>query len=72
MPDRMPVRATRNGGLDFIEVPTAAENLVAALRRERAGYVMRGLKDRVAAVDAELRRLLPPAQAPQKTKNRSQ
>lgn len=30
---------------------------VASLQRERAGYVLRGLDDRVAAVDAELKRL---------------
>jgi hypothetical protein len=30
---------------------------VVALVRERAGYVVRGLDDRVAAVDAELARL---------------
>ena len=30
---------------------------IAALVVERAGYVSRGLTDRVAAVDAELRRL---------------
>lgn len=33
------------------------EEIVAALHRERAGYVQRGLKDRVAEVDAELKRL---------------
>lgn len=40
--------------------------MVAALLRERAGYVQRGLKDRVAAVDAELERHghKPPAETP--------
>ncbi|WFF07248.1 hypothetical protein O7622_01205 [Micromonospora sp. WMMD1076] len=57
MPDRVEVRAVRNGGVDHIEVPTAEETLIAALRRERAGYVQRNLPDRVAAVDAELSRL---------------
>lgn len=33
------------------------EAIVAALHRERAGYVQRGMKDRVAEVDAELKRL---------------
>jgi hypothetical protein len=33
------------------------EELVAALLREREGYVRRGLDDRVAQVDAELARL---------------
>lgn len=32
---------------------------IAALQRERAGLAMRGLKDRVAAVDAEIARLTP-------------
>lgn len=36
---------------------SADEAIVAALRREREGYVLRGLKDRVAAVDTELKRL---------------
>ncbi|MFI6270729.1 hypothetical protein [Micromonospora zamorensis] len=57
MPDRIEVRAVRNGGVDHIEVPTADEALVAALLRERAGYVTRSRPDRVAAVDAELNRL---------------
>lgn len=33
------------------------EGVIAALRRERAGYVLRKLDDRVAGVDAELKRL---------------
>jgi FixJ family two-component response regulator len=57
MPDRIPVRAVRNGGLDFIEVPTRDEQLIAALLRERAGYVVRNLPERIAAVDVELHRL---------------
>lgn len=31
-------------------------DVIAALRRERAGYLQRNLKDRVAEVDAELKR----------------
>lgn len=57
MPDRIPVRAVRNGGLDHIEVPTRDEAHIAALQRERAGYVQRNLPERVTAVDAELSRL---------------
>lgn len=57
MPDRIPVRATRNGGLDYIEVPTRDEALVASLLLERRGYVIRNLPERVAQVDVELRRL---------------
>lgn len=40
--------------------------LIAALRAERAGYVLRGLPDRVAEVDAQLEQLgaQPPMPAP--------
>lgn len=31
-----------------------AENMIAALKRERAGYVARGLTDRVRQVDEQL------------------
>lgn len=31
------------------------ENMIAALKRERAGYVARGLDDRVGQVDEQLR-----------------
>lgn len=57
MPDPIEVRSVRTGGLDRIEVPTAQEAQIEALRRERAGYLVRNLPDRVAAVDAELQRL---------------
>ncbi|MER6956013.1 hypothetical protein [Streptomyces sp. NPDC000618] len=33
------------------------DNMLAALKRERAGYVSRGLDDRVAQVDEEIARL---------------
>lgn len=56
MPERIPVRAVRNGGLDFVERPTADENWIAALRRERQGYLERGNAEGVALVDAELER----------------
>lgn len=36
---------------------TQREAYAEALRRERAGYVMRGLDNRVKAVDAELKRI---------------
>lgn len=43
--------------------PVTEAEMVAALLREREGYVVRGLPERVAAVDAELRRrgVEPPA-----------
>lgn len=54
MPQRIEVKNLRSGGTDWIEVPTADEQTRDALRRERAGYVTRGLDDRVAAVDDAL------------------
>lgn len=35
----------------------STDNIIAALKRERAGYVSRGLTDRVDQVDAEITRL---------------
>lgn len=42
------------------------ENMISALLRERAGYARRGLEDRVAAVDEQLRLrgAEPPAEQP--------
>ncbi|GAA3077859.1 hypothetical protein [Streptosporangium carneum] len=57
MPEQVPVRSVRTGGTDYIEVPTPEEQQVAALRREHAGYLTRGLGDRAEQVAAELRRL---------------
>lgn len=38
--------------------PTAMERAyMDALKRERAGYELRGMKDRMAQVDAELKRM---------------
>jgi hypothetical protein len=36
--------------------PLTEDGMVAALLREREGYVVRGMAERIAAVDAELRR----------------
>ncbi len=57
MPERIEVRAVRNGGRDYMEVPTARESMIAALREERRGYATRGLIDRVELVDIELAKL---------------
>lgn len=57
MPEQVPVRAVRTGGLDHLTVPTRDETLIAALERERLGYVQRNLPARVAAVDEQLRLL---------------
>jgi hypothetical protein len=67
MPDRETAVNVRTGETAVTEVPTAQEAVVAALLRERAGYVLRGLDARVEAVDAELERLGAPQPKPAKT-----
>lgn len=57
MPQKIPVRSTRTGGLDYLTVPTDKENWIAAYLRERQGYVLRKDPAGVALVDAELARL---------------
>lgn len=57
MPEQVPVRSIRTGGLDHLEVATPEEAYVAALLREREGYARYGRSERVDAVDAELDRL---------------
>jgi hypothetical protein len=57
MPEQIPVWAVRNGGTDYIEAATPEEAYVAALRRERAGYLQYDKQDRADAVTAELRRV---------------
>jgi uncharacterized small protein (DUF1192 family) len=42
------------------------QSYIAGLVEERRGYVVRGLDDKVAAVDAELRRLGAKAETPAK------
>jgi hypothetical protein len=57
MPDLIPVRAVKNGAVDYIEQPTQDELIVEALLRERAGYLQYRRHDDAAQVDAELARL---------------
>jgi FixJ family two-component response regulator len=71
MPDRIPVRAVRNGGLDFIEVPTAEETWIAAYQQERQAYLDRGDAESAALVAAELVRLGAPIESPTTTRKRS-
>jgi hypothetical protein len=55
--------------------PVTDDPYAAALLRERKGYVARGLTERVAAVDAELRRVgvVPPDESgPPKTEQAEQ
>jgi hypothetical protein len=57
MPERIEVRSTRTGGVDYIERPTNEEAYIAALFRERRGYEINGDAELVEAVNKELRRL---------------
>ncbi|MFI6819262.1 hypothetical protein ACIBG7_43225 [Nonomuraea sp. NPDC050328] len=57
MPEQVPVRSVRTGGIDYVELPTPEEATIAALRREREGYLRYGKSDRAAQVEVELRRL---------------
>ena len=54
MPELIPVTAVRNGGQDFIEVPTQNERIVASLLAERAAYVRACNSVDVANVNTEL------------------
>ncbi|MFF9324039.1 hypothetical protein ACF1AY_04900 [Streptomyces sp. NPDC014776] len=57
MPEKETATNVRTGETVTTEVPTADEAYVAALLREREGYARHGREDRLADVDAELRRL---------------
>ncbi len=57
MPERVPVRSTRTGGTDYVELATPDEAYVEGLRRERAGYLRYGKSERAEQVAAELRRV---------------
>lgn len=54
MPDRVEVTAVRNGGKDFIEVPTEQERWIAALLTDRAGYITVGALHLIPAIDETL------------------
>ncbi|MEU6490388.1 hypothetical protein ABZ890_08340 [Streptomyces sp. NPDC046984] len=57
MPEKETATNVRTGETTTTEVPTADEAYVSALLREREGYAIHDRADRVAAVDAELKRL---------------
>ncbi|MGW7239733.1 hypothetical protein [Streptomyces sp. NPDC054804] len=57
MPEQETATNARTGEQVTTEVPTAEEAYVAALLREREGYARYDQADRVADVDAELKRL---------------
>ncbi|MER7046777.1 hypothetical protein [Streptomyces jumonjinensis] len=64
MPEQQTARNVATGAEVVIEVPTVEEMQIFALQRERDGYVLRGLADRVKAVDAELKRMGAAARQP--------
>lgn len=57
MPERETAVNVRTGDEVTTEVPTAEEAYVRGLLREREGYARHDRSDRVADVDAELKRL---------------
>jgi hypothetical protein len=57
MPERETATNVRTGDEVTTEVPTADEAYVRGLLREREGYARHDRGDRVADVDAELKRL---------------
>lgn len=57
MPEQEKATNVRTGEETVTEVPTADEAYVASLLREREGYARHSRADRVADVDAELKRL---------------
>lgn len=54
MPDRIEVTVVRNGGQDFLEVPTAQEAQIAAILFDRAGYISAGHFHLIPGIDATL------------------
>lgn len=68
MPDRIPVRAVRNGGVDYIDVPTLDETWIAAYQKEHEDYLTKGDADGAALVEEELRRLGAPITTSKRSK----
>jgi hypothetical protein len=54
MPERVEVTAVRNGGRDYIEVPTHDERWIAALLSDRAGYIAAGELHLIPGIDETL------------------
>jgi len=54
MPDRVEVTVLRNGGKDYVEVPTQEEGFIAALLSDRAGYIRDGHLHLIPGVDKTL------------------
>lgn len=54
MPERVEVTVVRNGGKDFMEVPTQTEAQIAAILTDRAGYISAGHFHLIPAIDETL------------------
>lgn len=54
MPERVEVTVLRNGGKDFMEVPTQEEGFIAALLADRANYIRDGHLHLIPGVDQTL------------------
>ncbi len=65
---RQPVRSTKNGTLDSIEVLSVEEGYAVALLDELRQYRARRMHDKADAVIAELERIAPGSTAALKTK----
>ena len=54
MPDQVEVTVVRTGGRDFLPVPTPAEQEIAAILSDRAGYIRQGHLHLIPAIDETL------------------
>lgn len=54
MPDKVEVIAVRNGGRDFIEVPTETERWISSLLSDRAAYITAGHLHLIPGIDETL------------------
>lgn len=54
MPEKVEVTAIRNGGKDFIEVPTQTERWIAAALDDREKYIAAGYLHLIPAIDKTL------------------
>lgn len=54
MPERVEVTVLRNGGTDFMEVPTESERWISALLADRAAYITAGHFHLIPGIDETL------------------
>lgn len=54
MPDRVEVTVLRNGGKDYVEVPTENERWISALLDDRAAYIKAGHLHLIPGIDETL------------------